>query len=94
MHKYKGVYYFSYSTGDTHSLVHATGTHPRGPFTSAGRILEPVLGWTTHHSIAGFKGKWHLFHHDASLSGGVNHLRCVKVKELTYDAAGRIRLVT
>jgi hypothetical protein len=93
MHRYNGLYYFSYSTGDTHYLAYATGTNPRGPFTYAGRILEPVIGWTTHHSIVEFQGKWYLFHHDASLSGGINHLRCVKVRELTYDAQGRIELV-
>jgi beta-xylosidase len=93
MHKHNGTYYFSYSTGDTHFLVYATSDNPRGPFTYQGRILEPVLGWTTHHSIVHFKGKPYLFHHDASLSGGQNHLRCVKVKELAYDSDGRISVV-
>ena len=51
MHKYKGKYYFSYSTGDTHYICYATGDNPYGPFTYQGRILSPVVGWTTHHSI-------------------------------------------
>ncbi|RXK55378.1 alpha-N-arabinofuranosidase [Oleiharenicola lentus] len=93
MHKYRGVYYLSYSTGNTHYLVYATGDNPRGPFTYRGRFLEPVIGWTTHHSIVEHGDKWWLFHHDASLSGGRNHLRCVKVKELTYSAEGLINLV-
>ncbi|MEJ1972115.1 MAG: glycoside hydrolase family 43 protein [Lacunisphaera sp.] len=93
MHKYKGVYYLSYSTGNTHYLVYATSDNPRGPFTYRGRFLEPVIGWTTHHSIVEHGGKWWLFYHDASLSGGKNHLRCVKVKELTYGADGRINPV-
>lgn len=93
MHKYRGTYYLSYSTGNTHYLVYATSKNPRGPFTYRGRFLEPVIGWTTHHSIVEFKGKWWLFHHDASLSGGRNHLRCVKVKELTYGPDGRINPV-
>lgn len=90
MHKRGGTYYFSYSTGDTHYLVYATGDNPLGPFTYAGRILEPVLGWTTHHSIVEFRGRWWLFHHDCELSNGVNHLRSVKVKEIFYDEEGRI----
>ncbi len=90
LHKYKGLYYFSYSTGDTHYLVYATSTSPYGPFTYRGRILEPVVGWTTHHSIVEHQGRWFLFHHDSSLSGGKNHLRCVKVKELHYDEQGNI----
>lgn len=93
LHQYRGVYYLSYSTGDTHYLVYATADNPRGPFTYRGRFLDPVIGWTTHHSIVEHGGKWWLFHHDASLSGGKNHLRCVKVKELTYAADGRINPV-
>lgn len=90
MHKYQGKYYFSYSTGDTHYLCYATGDSPYGPFTYQGRILNPVVGWTTHHSICEFEGKWYLFYHDSSLSKGTTHLRCVKMAELQYDAEGRI----
>ena len=61
MHKYNGKYYFSYSTGDTHYICYAIGDNPYGPFTYAGRILEPVVGWTSHHSICPFKDKWYLF---------------------------------
>lgn len=89
-HKYKGLYYFSYSTGDTHYLCYATGASPYGPFTYRGRMLDPVVGWTTHHSVVEFQGRWYLFHHDSSLSGGVSHLRSVKVKEIFYNAAGDI----
>lgn len=92
MHKYRGKYYFSYSTGDTHFLAYATGDSPLGPFTYQGRILEPVLGWTTHHSIVEFQGKWYLFYHDCSLSGGVDHLRSVKMREIFYDTRGQITL--
>ncbi|KAH0533843.1 hypothetical protein FGG08_007528 [Glutinoglossum americanum] len=91
VHRRGDLYYLSYSTGDTHYLVYAVGHSPYGPFTCAGRILEPVLGWTTHHSIVEFQGQWYLFHHDATLSGGQNHLRCVKVKALFHED-GEIRL--
>ena len=90
MHKYNGKYYLSYSTGTTHYLVYAIGDSPEGPFTYQGRILEPVIGWTTHHSIVEYKGKWYLFYHDSSLSGGVNHRRCVMFRELKYDENGKI----
>jgi hypothetical protein len=90
MHKRGGVYYFSYSTGNTHYLAYATGNSPLGPFTYRGRILEPVVGWTTHHSTVEFQGKWYLFYHDASLSGGQSHLRCVKVAEIFYGEDGAI----
>jgi len=90
LHKYKGKYYFSYSTGDTHLIVYATGDSPYGPFTYRGHVLEPVLGWTNHHSIVEFKGKWYLFYHDCQLSNGKTHLRNVKVTELKYRDDGSI----
>ncbi|WP_289063447.1 glycoside hydrolase family 43 protein [uncultured Zobellia sp.] len=90
VHKYNGKYYFSYSTGDTHFICYAIGDNPYGPFTYAGRILNPVVGWTSHHSICEVDGKWYLFYHDSSLSGGVTHLRSVKVAEITYNPDGSI----
>jgi hypothetical protein len=90
MHKYRGKYYFSYSTGDTHLLCYAIGDSPYGPFTYQGPIMTPVIGWTTHHSICEFEGRWYLFYHDSSLSDGVTHLRSVKVTELQYDDEGKI----
>jgi hypothetical protein len=94
MHKYNGKYYFSYSTGDTHFLCYAIGDDPYGPFTYRGRILEPVVGWTSHHSIVEFNGKWYLFYHDSSLSRGVTHLRNIKVTEFEYDQNGMIKTIT
>jgi len=93
MHKYNGVYYLSYSTGDTHHIVYATSDSPTGPFIFQGYILKPVLGWTTHHSIVEFQGKWYLFYHDATLSGGTDYERNIKVTELTYNDDGTIKLI-
>jgi beta-xylosidase len=89
MHKHQGRYYLSYSTGDTHFLCYAVADNPYGPFTYQGQILTPVVGWTTHHSIVEFDGRWWLYYHDSILSG-VTHLRSIKVAELHYDAQGRI----
>jgi hypothetical protein len=94
MHKYKGNYYFSYSTGDTHFISYAMGKSPYGPFTYKGHILMPVLGWTNHHSIVDVGGKTYLFYHDTQISNGVNHLRNVKQPiELTYNEDGTIQPV-
>lgn len=90
MHKYKGKYYFSYSTGDTHFIAYAMGDSPYGPFTYKGVVLQPVEGWTNHHSIVEIKGKWYLFYHDVQLSGKT-HLRNIKVTELTYNTDGTIQ---
>lgn len=92
LHQYNGKYYFSYSTGDTHNICYAVGDNPYGPFTYKGVILKPVLGWTNHHSIIEFKGKWYLFYHDVELSGKT-HLRNVKVTELKYNADGTIQTI-
>lgn len=91
MHKFGDKYYFSYSTGDTHLLCYAIGDNPYGPFTYQGVILTPVVGWTTHHSILQFKGKWYLFYHDCVPSGGKTWLRSMKVVELEYDDHGLIK---
>lgn len=92
MHKYKGKYYFSYSTGDTHLICYATGNSPYGPFTYQGEILQPVVGWTTHHSIVEYKGRWYLFHHDCVPSGDITWLRSMKVVEIGYDEEGHIKI--
>ena len=90
MHKYNGKYYFSYSTGDTHRLCYAIGDNPYGPFTYAGCLLTPVVGWTTHHSIIEYKGEWYLFYHDCKPSDGTTWLRSLKVRKLTYNPDGTI----
>lgn len=91
MHKRNGLYYFSYSTGDSHLLCYAIGDNPYGPFTYKGVILDPVVGWTTHHSIVEYKGKWWLFHHDCVPSNDITWLRSLKVTELSYDEDGNIK---
>jgi hypothetical protein len=93
VHKYNGKYYFSYSTGTGHHIAYAIGDNPFGPFVFKGYILSPVSGWTTHHSIVEFKGKWYLFYHDSSLSQGKSHLRCIKMSVLEYNADGTIKMI-
>ena len=93
MHKYKGKYYFTYSTGDTHKICYATGDNPYGPFTYQGVVLNPVSGWTTHHSVVEFKGKWYLFFHDVEISG-VTPLRSIRYADLNHREDGSIETIT
>jgi beta-xylosidase len=93
VHTYKGKYYLSYSTGSTHYIVYAVSDNPMGPFEYKGRILNPVVGWTTHHSIVEVDDKWYLFYHDCVLSEGVNHKRSVKYTELMYNEDGTIQTI-
>jgi len=92
MHKYNGKYYLSYSTGDTHFIAYATGDSPYGPFTYQGNVLDPVEGWTNHHSIVEFEGKWYLFYHDTELSGKTP-LRNIKMAELIHQKDGKIQTI-
>lgn len=85
------TYYFTYSTGTTHLLCYSTSKNVYGPYTYGGVILTPVLGWTTHHSILEYNGKWYLFYHDCELSGGVNQKRNVKFRELKFNDDGTIQ---
>lgn len=93
LHKYHGTYYLSYSTGDTHFIAYATSPTPTGPFVFRGYILAPVVGWTTHHSIVEYQGKWYLFYHDSTLSGGIDHKRNVNVVEMVYNPDGSIKMI-
>jgi hypothetical protein len=92
MHKLGDTYYLSYSTGDTHFIAYATGDNPYGPFTYRGNVLNPVEGWTNHHSIVEFDGKWYLFYHDTEISGDTP-LRNIKMTELTHNPDGTIQTV-
>lgn len=87
--KKNNLYYFTYSTGDTHNLCYATGNSPNGPFTYKGVFMDPVDGWTSHHSILQVGEKWLLFYHDVQLSGKT-HLRNIKATEITFNADGSI----
>lgn len=92
MHKYNGKYYLSYSTGDTHNIAYAIGDNPYGPFTYQGVALNPVQGWTNHHSIVEFEGKWYIFYHDTELSNKT-HLRNIKMTELVHNEDGTIQTI-
>jgi hypothetical protein len=92
VHEHNGKYYFSYSTGDTHFIAYGIGDNPYGPFTYQGNILNPVQGWTNHHSIVNFEGKWYLFYHDTELSGKTP-LRNIKMTELIHNEDGTIQTI-
>jgi len=57
----------------THLLVYATSPSPTGPFTFRGQFLYAgrSAGRRTI-SIVEHGGRWWLYYHDASLSGGVS----------------------
>jgi len=77
---------------NTHKVVYATGDNPYGPFTYQGVVLDPVEGWTNHHSIFSFDDQYYLAFHDIQLSGK-NNLRNVKITPLTLNADGKFETV-
>ncbi len=93
IHKYKDQYYLSYSTGTTHFIVYAVSDNIYGPYIYKGKILNPVLGWTSHHSIVEYEDQWYLFYHDSSLSGGIDHKRSVKHVKMDYNDDGTIKTI-
>ncbi len=90
VHKYNGLYYFSWATLTSKLICYGTSPSPFGPFVYQGVVLTPVKGLTSHHSIVEYHGKWYLFHHDCGPSGGRSWLRSLKVCELHYDDEGHI----
>ena len=87
------TYYFTYSTGTTHKICYATSKNIYGPYTYRGVILTPVLGWTTHHSILEFNGKWIMFYHDSERSNGVDNKRNIKFTFLEFEKDGTIKTI-
>ena len=84
IHKYKGNYYFSYSTGwqqGAPSIDYAMSDKVTGPYTWKGTILEDpnmngksINGNNNHHGIAEFKGHWYAVYHDRRIAKGYNGL--------------------
>lgn len=72
--------------------MYATGDSPYGTYTYQGVIMNPVEGWTTHHSIVEVDGKWHIFYQDTELSGKT-WLRNVKVTELKRQPDGSLETI-
>jgi len=93
VHKFNDKYYLSYSTGDTHNICYAEADNVYGPYTYKGVVLEPVVGWTNHHSICEIEGEWYLFYHDSAISGGHTQLRGIKYTKLNIAEDGTIETV-
>jgi hypothetical protein len=108
VHKYKGLYYLSYS--DNHDegndkegvrgdnrMRYATSKNPLGPWDYRGIYMDPTDSYTNHGSIVEFKGQWYAFYHNSELSrlnGQPNDwTRSICVDKLFYNPDGTIRKV-
>lgn len=107
VHKYKGIYYLSYSdnhddkwgdgvSGDNR-MRYATSDNPLGPWKYQGIFMDPTDSYTNHGSIVEYKGQWYAFYHNSELSrinGEHNDwLRSVCFDKLYYNPDGSIQEV-
>jgi len=90
LHKHKGLYYFSFSTGWPGQIVYATAKTPTGPYAYRGVILDYLKISTNHQAILQDKGKTWFFYHDALLPGGGSHRRSIAIEPLSYAPDGSI----
>ena len=87
IHKHKGTYYFSYSTGwqqGAPTIDYGTSNNVMGPYTWKGTILgdpsmngKSINGNNNHHGIAEFKGHSYVVYHDRRIAKGYNGLEVI-----------------
>ncbi len=87
IHKHKGTYYFSYSTGwqqGAPTIDYGTSNNVMGPYTWKGTILgdpsmngRSINGNNNHHGIAEFKGHSYVVYHDRRIAKGHNGLEII-----------------
>jgi beta-xylosidase len=90
IHKRKGLYYFSFSTGWPGQIVYGTSKSPMGPYAYRGVILDYLKISTNHQAILQDKGKTWFFYHDNLLPGGGSHRRSIAIEPLRYGPDGSI----
>lgn len=93
LHKYKGLYYLTFSSGWPGQILYATSKNPMGPYDYRGVVLDYLAISTNHQAIIEHDGKSYLFYHDNLLPGGGNMRRSIAIEALTYEADGAIREV-
>ena len=84
IHKHKGTYYFSYSTGwqsGAPTIDYGMSDNVMGPYSWKGTILgdpsmdgKSINGNNNHHGIAEFKGHTYVVYHDRRIAKGYNGL--------------------
>ena len=87
IHKHKGTYYFSYSTGwqqGAPTIDYGISNNVMGPYTWKGTILgdpsmngRSINGNNNHHGIAEFKGHSYVVYHDRRIAKGHNGLEII-----------------
>ena len=91
IHKHKGKYYASYSTGwqlGAPAIDYGMSDNVMGPYTWKGTILEDpsmngqsVNGNNNHHGIADFKNHSYCVYHDRRIAKGYNGLEIIPAED-------------
>ncbi|RYX80201.1 carbohydrate-binding protein [bacterium] len=102
MHKYNGVYYFSYSTNPQNGMRidYLKSDKPTTGFTYGGILAgqPPINNNNNHQAIFNFKGQWYEAYHnraaakDAGIPGGFK--RNLALEYFNHKADGSIEQVT
>ncbi|SEA07063.1 Glycosyl hydrolases family 43 [Arachidicoccus rhizosphaerae] len=95
MHKYKGKYYLSYSTGFPEKTAYAMADNIEGPYVYKGIINELAGNCNTnHHAILEFKGQWYFIYHNGGVEpDGGSFSRSVCSEFLNYNPDGTIQKI-
>lgn len=104
LHKYKGNYYFSYSTNFSKGAATIDYMMSNNPLTNwkyTGTVLPNPpenSGNNNHHSIFPFKDKWYIAYHNRSVSTAnqvdTTYQRNVCLDEVQYNSDGTMKKVT
>ncbi|MCF8379237.1 MAG: family 43 glycosylhydrolase [Bacteroidales bacterium] len=101
MHKYNGLYYYSYSMpkNPEHQAFYSVGKSPYGPFEWKGAFAPAVPNAQDHHSIVEIKGEWYYFYHintpedELKALGWDGSRRIACFERLYYNEDGTIKVI-
>lgn len=98
IHKYNGLYYFSYSSDYSNgapTIEYMTSTSPMTGYTHRGTVIpQPWDNYSgnNHHSFVEYKGQWYAFYHNQTVwangpgnGTGSIYQRSMNVDYLTYS---------
>ena len=96
MVKRNGIYYLLYAhlgRADMPTCIgYCTSTHPMGPFTYGGVIIDndhcDPGNWNNHGSIMEFKGQWYVFYHRSTHNSKMMRKACME--PISFNADGSI----
>jgi beta-xylosidase len=74
-------------------MQYSMSDSPLGPWTPKGLLMNQTDVLTMHGSVVEYKGKWYLFYHNGSLSGGKGTNRSICFDEVTFNADGTMNRV-